>query len=105
MTTSAAIQGRPTQGRPTQGRPVQVARFLGLALVGSALLAASAQVSIPAWPVPATLQSLAVLLLGAFGGSRLRVAAVAAYLLEGALGLPVWPQPRTSWAYRASTEP
>ena len=80
MTTFAAVQGRPAQA----------ARFLGLALLGSALLAASAQVSIPAWPVPATLQSLAVLLLGAFGGSRLGVAAVAAYLLEGALGLPVF---------------
>lgn len=66
------------------------ARFWGLALLGSAVLAASAQVVLPAWPVPATLQSLAVLLLGAMGGARLGTAAVGLYLLEGALGLPVF---------------
>jgi biotin transport system substrate-specific component len=65
-------------------------RFWGLALLGSAVLAASAQVVLPAWPVPATLQSLAVLLLGALGGARLGAAAVSLYLLEGALGLPVF---------------
>ncbi len=44
-------------------RGAAAARFWGLALLGSALLAASAQVSLPMWPVPATLQTLAVLLL------------------------------------------
>jgi biotin transport system substrate-specific component len=67
-----------------------LARSWSLALFGSAVLAASAQVVLPAWPVPATLQSLAVLLLGALGGPRLGAAAVALYLLEGALGLPVF---------------
>ena len=67
-----------------------LARFWGLALLGSAVLAASAQVILPAWPVPATLQSLAVLLLGALGGARLGTAAVGLYLLEGASGLPVF---------------
>ena len=70
--------------------PRAALRFWGLALLGSAVLAASAQVSLPLWPVPATLQSLAVLLLGALGGARLGMASVAAYLLEGALGLPVF---------------
>ncbi|WP_149540438.1 biotin transporter BioY [Siccirubricoccus phaeus] len=70
--------------------PRSAVRFWGFALLGSAVLAASAQVSLPFWPVPATLQSLAVLLLGALGGGRLGLAAVALYLLEGALGLPVF---------------
>jgi len=65
-------------------------RFWGFALLGSAVLAASAHVSLPMWPVPATLQSLAVLLLGALGGARLGAATVALYLLEGAMGLPVF---------------
>jgi len=65
-------------------------RFLSLALLGSAVLAASAQVSLPMWPVPATLQTLAVLLLGALGGSRLGAATVLLYLAEGAMGLPVF---------------
>ena len=65
-------------------------QFAGLALLGSALLAASAQVALPMWPVPATLQSLVVLLLGGLGGARLGLAAVALYLAEGVLGLPVF---------------
>jgi len=65
-------------------------RFWSLALMGSAVLAASAQVSLPMWPVPATLQTLAVLLLGALGGSRMGAASVLLYLAEGAMGLPVF---------------
>ncbi len=63
-------------------------RFAGLALLGSWALAASAQVALPMWPVPATLQSLVVLLLGAHGGPAMGVAAVVAYLAQGAAGLP-----------------
>lgn len=62
----------------------------GFALLGSAALAASAQIALPMWPVPATMQTLVVLLLGALGGTRVGVAAVLAYLLEGTLGLPVF---------------
>lgn len=78
VNTAAATRGHAT------------ARFWAMALLGSAVLAASAQVSLPMWPVPATLQTLAVLLLGALGGSRLGVASVALYLAEGAMGLPVF---------------
>ncbi|MDJ0387620.1 biotin transporter BioY [Roseomonas sp. E05] len=65
-------------------------QLAGFALLGSAALAASAQITLPMWPVPATMQTLVVLLLGALGGSRVGAAAVLAYLLEGALGLPVF---------------
>ena len=71
-------------------RGVPALRFGAMALLGSAVLAASAQVSLPMWPVPATLQSLAVLLLGALGGRLLGAASVALYLVEGAMGLPVF---------------
>ncbi|PHK93588.1 BioY protein [Pseudoroseomonas rhizosphaerae] len=64
--------------------------FLAFALLGSAALAASAQVTLPMWPVPATMQTLVVLLLGALGGPRVGAAAVALYLAEGAMGLPVF---------------
>lgn len=67
-------------------------RFWALALLGSLLLAASARVSLPMWPVPATMQSLAVLLLGALGGARMGVASVGLYLGQAALGLPVLAQ-------------
>src|SRR3954468_1638708 len=60
-------------------------------LAGSALLAAAAWVRVPMWPVPMTMQTFAVLLIGATCGPRLGAAAVAAYLAEAALGLPVLP--------------
>ncbi|MCK8785974.1 biotin transporter BioY [Roseomonas sp. NAR14] len=71
-------------------RPSSTLRLAGFAVLGSLALAASAQVALPFWPVPATLQSLVVLLLGALGGSRLGVASVVLYLAQGSLGLPVF---------------
>lgn len=61
-----------------------------LVLVGSVLLAASAQVSVPMFPVPMTLQTLVVSMIGLAYGSRLGAATVLAYLAEGAMGLPVF---------------
>jgi len=58
-------------------------------LAGSALLAAAAWVRVPMWPVPMTMQTFAVQLIGASCGMRLGAAVVAAYLAEAALGLPV----------------
>jgi biotin transport system substrate-specific component len=63
---------------------------IGLVIVGTLLLYASAKVSIPFYPVPLTLQPLAVLLIGACVGPRLGAITVIAYLAEGAIGLPVF---------------
>jgi len=59
-------------------------------LGGSALIGIGAQVSVPMLPVPMTLQTLAVVLVGLTAGSRLGAAAVLAYLAQGAAGLPVF---------------
>ncbi len=61
-----------------------------LIVVGSLLLAISAQVKIPFYPVPVTGQTLVVLLIGMTYGVRLGGATVAAYLLQGVMGLPVF---------------
>lgn len=61
-----------------------------LALLGSALLTLSAKIQVPFYPVPMTMQTLVVLLIGMAFGARLGVAAVALYLAEGAVGLPVF---------------
>jgi biotin transport system substrate-specific component len=68
----------------------RIARGLALALGGSLLLALSAKVQVPFYPVPLTLQTLVVLLLGATLGARLAAASVALYLIEGLAGLPVF---------------
>jgi biotin transport system substrate-specific component len=61
-----------------------------LAVMGSALLTISAKVQVPFYPVPMTMQTLVVLLIGMAFGARLGVATVALYLAEGAAGLPVF---------------
>jgi len=61
-----------------------------LVLGGTAFIAAASQVSVPMWPVPVTLQTLAILLVGFAYGSRLAAVTVLAYLAEGAMGLPVF---------------
>lgn len=60
-----------------------------MALAGSAALAASAWIRVPMWPVPMTMQTAMVLMMAAALGPRLGAAAVLAYLIEGAVGLPV----------------
>jgi len=67
-----------------------VLRNVTLAFVGSLLLVASAKISIPFVPVPLTLQTLVVLLLGMAYGWKLGAATVLLYLAEGAAGLPVF---------------
>lgn len=59
-------------------------------LAGTALLTLSAKVQIPFWPVPMTMQTFVVLLIGAALGARLGGATVLAYLAQGAVGLPVF---------------
>ena len=68
--------------------PLDATRSAGLVIVFSLFIAACAQFTIHIGPVPITGQSFAVLLTGALLGSRLGAAAVIAYLIEGALGLP-----------------
>lgn len=59
-------------------------------LAGSVMIALGAQISVPMLPVPMTLQTLAVLLVGLTAGSRLGAGAVLTYLAQGAMGLPVF---------------
>jgi len=74
----------------TSGLVTPALRALLLAVVGSLLLTISAKVQIPMWPVPMTMQTFAVLVIGAAYGWKLGGATVALYLAEGALGLPVF---------------
>jgi biotin transport system substrate-specific component len=74
---------------PKEGAARLVAN--GLAVVaGSLILWAAAKIQVPFYPVPMTLTTLAIMLIGACYGWRLGLATVALYLLEGALGLPVF---------------
>ena len=65
-------------------------RNVVLALVGSIFVAATAQVYIPLEYVPITGQTFGVLVIGLVYGMRLGAATLALYMLEGAIGLPVF---------------
>ncbi|MGB8315638.1 MAG: biotin transporter BioY [Aestuariivirga sp.] len=63
-----------------------------LCILGTFIVAAAAQINVPMQPVPMTLQTLAVLGIGASYGARLGAATLALYLLEGCVGLPVFAE-------------
>ncbi|WP_239373313.1 biotin transporter BioY [Snodgrassella gandavensis] len=67
---------------------VQWQRKLLATTAAALIMALSANISIPLQPVPLSLQSLAVLLIGAGLGRRLAVLAMLEYLILGACGLP-----------------
>jgi biotin transport system substrate-specific component len=94
MTTAALTHPSLAQAlwptRPEGGALPAALRALLLAVAGTALLTLSAKVQVPMWPVPMTMQTFAVLVIGAAFGWRLGVATVALYLAEGAFGLPVF---------------
>jgi biotin transport system substrate-specific component len=59
-------------------------------LVGTLALAISAHIQVPFWPVPMTMQTFVVLMIGAAFGARLGAATLVTYLIEGTIGLPVF---------------
>ena len=65
----------------------------------SALLALSAKIEVPFWPVPMTLETFAVLALAGFFGARLAAASVLLWLVEGAAGIPVSAGPAAGPLY------
>jgi biotin transport system substrate-specific component len=71
-------------------RVASPARFVALAVVGTLALAVSAKIQVPFYPVPMTMQTLVILILGAAFGAPLAGATVALYLIEGLIGLPVF---------------
>ncbi|MGE0753048.1 MAG: biotin transporter BioY [Variibacter sp.] len=58
-------------------------------IAGTAFLALSSHIAVPMVPVPITMQTFAVTLIGALYGWRLGALTVALWLMQGALGLPV----------------
>jgi biotin transport system substrate-specific component len=71
-------------------RQTKIIKYLLIALIGTIILAVSAKIRIPFYPVPMTMQTLIVLLIGVGFGPRFGVAIVALYLFEGIIGLPVF---------------
>ena len=65
-------------------------KYTFIALIGSIILAVSSKVKIPFYPVPMTMQTLVVVMIGIAFGWKLGLASVSLYLFEGIIGLPVF---------------
>ena len=68
----------------------KIIKSLLVIFLGSLILAISAKIKIPFYPVPMTMQTFVVLFLGISLGYKVALATVGLYLLEGILGLPVF---------------
>ena len=71
-------------------KQAKIMKYVFFALLGSILLAISSKIKIPFYPVPMTMQTLVVLLIGVVFGWKLGVATITLYLFEGIVGLPVF---------------
>ncbi|MDA7714965.1 biotin transporter BioY [Pelagibacteraceae bacterium] len=68
----------------------KLTKYIFFALVGSIILAISSKIKIPFYPVPMTMQTLVVLMIGVVFGWKLGLTTVSLYLFEGIIGLPVF---------------
>ena len=71
----------------TQSRLI---KSLLIIFIGSIILTVSAKIKIPFYPVPMTMQTFVVILLGIAFGSKIALITVGVYLIEGIFGLPVF---------------
>ena len=68
----------------------KIIKYTFIALLGSIALAISSKIMIPFYPVPMTMQTLVVIVIGLALGWKLGLATVFLYLFEGMVGLPVF---------------
>ena len=73
-----------------QNTQSKILKLLLIVFFGSLILAISAKIKIPFYPVPMTMQTFVVLFLGISFGYKIALATVTLYLFEGIIGLPVF---------------
>ena len=73
-----------------QNTQSKIIKSLIVIFLGSIILAISAKIKIPFYPVPMTMQTFVVLFLGISFGYKIALSTVGLYLLEGIIGLPVF---------------
>jgi len=68
----------------------KIVKLTIIAIIGTVLITISAKVKIPFYPVPMTMQTFVILLIGITLGYKMGLATIALYLFEGIIGLPVF---------------
>tara|TARA_A100001388_G_scaffold6628_1_gene4754 strand:- start:653 stop:1204 length:552 start_codon:yes stop_codon:yes gene_type:complete len=80
----------------------KILKVFFIIIFGSLLITLSAKIKIPFYPVPMTMQTFMIILIGASFGYKIGLATVSIYLLEGIIGLPVFsnsPEKGTGLVY------
>jgi len=87
---SPAMAGQISRHMVKSGGLGEAMMSLALVLVGVGILAVSARIQIPFYPVPVTMQTLAVMVIAMAYGSKLGTATLFSYLFAGFMGAPVF---------------
>ena len=74
----------------TENKNIKIFYSIITVFLGSLLLIASAKIKVPLYPVPMTLQPLAVLMIAMLFGKNLATLTVGLYIFKGIIGLPVF---------------
>ena len=80
----------------------KIIKLVLITIAGSIIITISAKIKIPFYPVPMTMQTFVILLVGITFGYKIGLATVSLYLLEGIFGLPVFsnsPEKGIGWVY------
>lgn len=90
MSTLTLTLGRPTLADRLVSR--SLTSDIVLVAAGAGLTAVAAQLYVPLWPVPITMQTLAVLLVGSTLGASRGALSMVLYMILGLVGLPVYSE-------------
>ena len=74
----------------TNNKNTKILITLTTVLLGSFLLIISAKIKVPLYPVPMTLQPLAVLMIAMLFGKHLATITIGLYIFKGIIGFPVF---------------
>ncbi len=96
---SSSFSGGALAIRSADSTVYNTALYPVLVAFGIALIAISAKIQLPFWPVPMTLQTLAIAGIAAAYGMRLGLVTIIAYLAAGYMGAPVFAGPIAGPAY------
>jgi biotin transport system substrate-specific component len=68
----------------------KITKLILISILGTVLLTISAKIKIPFYPVPMTMQTFVVLMIGIMLGTKIGLLTVSLYMFEGIFGLPVF---------------
>lgn len=88
--SSALVNGSLAQTFLNRSWSNKAVGFVVLAILGSLVLTIASKIQVPFFPVPMTLQTLAIFAISAAYGRNLAVATLLLYLAQGYMGLPVF---------------